>query len=403
MAKSLLTILVLLALASQAHAQAQLLPKDDTLKGADDKDIQGWNPSLSGTATVNVVSNSSVVGAVDGLSTLFGVGVIGALDYVEDRHLLRSTLSVGESFARTPVVSDFVKTNDVVQLEGLYNYFASKSLGGFGRLSLQTALFPATDVRGQPTSWVEKSGTPGGAPIPLNTAAFRERLAGSLAPFTINESIGGFAEPEHSEQLNLSVRAGLGGRHTFADGVLLSDDDKATPEIELVRLANVHQLGFEAFAGANGRLKEGKLLYRAGLSVLVPFVNNDKFNRGVDTLTRVGLEGSLTFNVYDWMSLVYSLAITRDAQLFPQGNELTQVQNNLLLTFKYTFIKRKEKEKAKEPTEAEKELAAYKTRAEDAEKARAAAEQLARDLQQKLDTCAARPCAPVAPASPPPP
>jgi hypothetical protein len=388
----LVTILVLGAIAGQAHAQAQILPKDDTLKGAEPKDIQGWNPSLSGTATVNVVSNSNVIGQVDGLSTLFGVGLVGGLDYAQDKHLLRTTLGVGESFARTPVVSDFVKTNDVVQLEGLYNYFASDALGGFGRLSLQTALFPATDVRGLPTSWVEKVG---GVTTPLTTNGYTQRLASSFAPLTINESIGAFAEPKHSEELNLSVRIGIGGRHTFADGVLAKNDDAATPEIELVPLSNVHQLGFETFAGANGKLRDGKMSYKAGFSLLVPFVNNDKYNRGVGTLTRIGLEGALTFNVYEWMSLVYSVAVTRDAQLFPQGNELTQIQNNLLLTFNYTFVKRTEK--AKEPTDAEKELAAAKTRADEADKARAAAEELAKDLQKKLDACATKPCGPAAP------
>jgi hypothetical protein len=397
MRTSSLTILALLTAAGHVRAQAVLLPKDDTLKGATDKDIQGWNPSLSGTATVNIVSNSSVVGQVDGLSTLFGIGVVGGLDFAKDKHLLRTTLGISESFARTPVVDDFVKTTDSVQLEGLYNYFASDTLGGFGRLSLQTSLFPTTDVRGLPTSWVEKLAAGGSTPLTAN--AFNQRLAGSFAPFTINESIGGFAEPMHSEPLNLSVRGGVGGRHTFADSVLLSNDDKATNEIELIRLANVHQLGLEAFAGANGKLREGKLTYRAGLSVLVPVVNNDKFNRGVGTLTRIGLEGAVTFNVYEWMSLVYSLAITRDAQLFPQGNELTQIQNSLLLTFNYTLVKRKDK--PAEPSDAERELAALRTRADAADQARAAAEDLAKDLRRQLETCTARPCAP-APAAPAP-
>ena len=305
----LLTLLAVGAAAGPAFAQAQILPKDDTLKGAEAKDIQGWNPSLAGTATVNVVSNSSVVGQVDGVSTLFGVGLTGGLDYVEDKHVLRTTLGIAESFARTPVVDDFVKTSDVVALEGLYNYFASSTLGGFGRLSLQTALFPATDVRGLPTSWVEKTAT---GSTPLATNAYRQRLAGSFAPFTINEAVGAFFEPIHGDDLSLSFRAGVGGRHTLADSVLLANDDKATPEIELLRLANVHQLGLEGFAGATGTLRDGKLAYKAGLSLLVPAVNNDKFSRSAGALTRIALEGQVTFNVFEWMSLVYSVAITRD-------------------------------------------------------------------------------------------
>jgi len=394
----------LLGSAGQASAQAQIIPKDDTLVPADEKAVEGWNPTLGGAATINLVSNSNVVGQTDGFSTLFGLGVTGGADYTNGKHLVRNTLTVAESFARTPVVPEFVKTNDLVQLEGLYNYFATSSLGEFGRLALQTGLFPATDVRGEPTSWVVKPAVAGGMPQMLNSNALRQRLADSFEPFTINESIGAFAEPVHSDALSLSMRAGMGGRHTFADGVLVNDDDKATTPIELVRLSNVHQLGLEGFAGAQGKAQDGKLTYHAGLTVLVPFVNNDKFDRGVGTLTRIGFEGSVTVNMFEWMSLVYSLAIIRDAQLFPKDNELTQIQNSLLLTLKYTFVKRKEQDKPKQPTAAEAELAAAKQRADQAEQARAAAEQLARDLQRKLDECVARPCTPApepAPAAAP--
>ena len=400
-------LVVLLAVSSTAtaHAQAQLVPKDETLKGAGEEDLQGWNPSLAGTATLNLVSNSNVVGQVEGFSTLFGLGVVGGTDYVMDAHLFRGTLSITESFARTPVVDEFVKTNDVVQLDGLYNYFLSKKLGLYGRFSVKTSAFAAEDVRGVATTWVEKTDPP----TPLTTAGFRQRLADPLSPFTVDESAGVFADTVDEEAFSLSLRVGIGGRHTFADEVLLIDDNKATPEVELLRLANVHQLGLEGFAGARGKLKAGKLAYRAGLSVLVPAVNNDKFDRSAGALTRVGFESSVTFNVFDWMSLVYSLNVTRDPQLFPEGNELTQVQNNLLLTFQYSFVKKGKK--PKEPTAAEKELAEAKTRAETAEKAKLEADARIRDLEQQLGACtsacppapapAPAPAAPPAPPAPP--
>lgn len=389
--------LFLLSSTVTAHAQAQLVPKDETLKGAGEDDVEGWNPSLAGTATVNLVSNSNVVGQVDGFSTLFGIGIVGGADYVKAKHLFRGTLSIAESFARTPVVDELVKTNDVVQIDGLYNYFLKKKLGLYGRLTVKTSAFPAVDIRGVETSWVEK----GDVPVPLTTAGFRQRLADPLAPFTLAESAGLFAEPVNKPAFALSLRVGLGGRHTFADDVLLIDDDKATADVvELVRLATVHQLGLEAFAGATGKLKKGKLTYRAGLSVLVPAVNNDKFERGAGALTRIGLESAVTVNVFEWMSLVYSLNVTRDPQLFPEGNELTQVQNSLLLTFKYTLVE-KAKKKKKEPTAAEKELAEAKARAEAAEKARLEAETKVKDLEQKLGACAGA-CPPPAAPTPEP-
>jgi hypothetical protein len=358
-----------------AAAQAQLVPAD-AVKGAEDKDPQGWSPFLALTSTVSLTSNSSVVGQVDGFSTLFGIGLTGGTDYIDGPHLLRTTLSINESYARTPVVDEFIKTNDTVKLEGLYDYFVTPDLGGYGRLGLQSSLFPTDDVR-----WVET--VPGGMPIPRATNAFRQRLAGALHPFTINESAGGFAELVHQPRLNLSLRLGLAGRHTFADDVLLISDNKMTPEVELLRLANVHQLGVEAFAGASGKLDDGKATYRAGLSVLFPAVNNDKADRSTPDLTRVGLEAALTFNVYAWMSIVYNLAITRDPQLFPRGEEKVQVQNTLLLTFQYALVKKKEK--PAEPTKQERELKEARDRAD-------AAEKRAQDAEQKLK--ALQPAAP---------
>jgi hypothetical protein len=390
-----LAVVIALGTAAPAFAQNKIIPGDDTLKGGDDKDIEGWNTALAGTATVNLVSNSNVVGQTDGFSTLVGLGLIAGADYVQGKHVVRNTLTIAESVARTPVIAEFVKTNDVVQLEGLYNYFAVERFGGFGRLALQTGIFPANDVRGEPTSWVVKPVMAGDPPEMLATGAFRQRLADPLAPFTINESVGGFAEPIHGAALSLSARAGVGGRHTFAGGVLVSDDDKATPEIELVRLSSVHQLGLEGFAGAQGKLKDGKFTYHAGLTVLVPAINNDKFDRSAGDLTRIGFEGALTMTVFDWMSVVYSVSIVRDAQLFPKGNELTQVQNSLLLTLTYTFVKRREK--TKEETAADSELAAAKARADLADKARIDAETRALDLQRRLDACNAGTCAPAVP------
>ncbi len=386
------TLLTSLLSTGVAWAQAQIVPTDE-VKGASKTDPQGWNPFVSLTATLSLASNSNVVGQVDGFSTLFGLGVTGGADYVDGKHLLRSSLTIAEGFARTPVVDEFTKTNDSVKLESLYNYFLTKDLGLFGRLALSTSMFPADDVRGTATTWVEKNSTDPTMPIPRNSNAFRQRLAGSFAPFTVNESAGGFAEPIRKESLNVSFRLGIGGRHTFADSVLLIDDDKATAEVELLRLSNVHQLGVEAFAGATGKTKDGRANYKAGLSVLFPFVNNDKDDRGVGTLARVGFEGQVTFNVYAWMGLVYSLNITRDAQLFPKGNELLQVQNTLLLTFQYTAVKKKEVKA--EPTKEQVELEEAKQRA-------TAAEQRALDAEKKLQDAAASPPAPVPPPEPAP-
>jgi hypothetical protein len=133
----------LLASTSVAFAQAQIVPTDG-IKGAEKTDLEGWSPVLGVTGTISLTSNRSVVGQVDGFSTLFGLGVTGGADYVNGRHIMRSTLSINESFARTPVVDEFVKTNDVVKLEGLYNYFLTQELGLYGRPASRRPRSPPT-------------------------------------------------------------------------------------------------------------------------------------------------------------------------------------------------------------------------------------------------------------------
>jgi hypothetical protein len=359
-----------------ALAQPQIVPSNG-IKGAEQTDVGGWSPFLGVTATLSLADNSSVVGQVDGFSTLFGLGLTGGADYARDQHLLRTSLTINEGFARTPVIAEFVKTTDALKLEGLYSYFLTPDFGLYGRLGIATDAFSATDIRAAPTSWVKA--VPGGMPIALTTGGFRQRLAGPFSPFTINEQAGGFAEPVRETWLHLSVRAGLGGRHTFADGVLVNSDDKTTPAVELIELHDVHQLGFEVFGGGTGKLDGGKALYKAGLSVLLPLVDNDPDHRSAASLIRVGFEGSLTFNVYSWMGLVYNLKITRDPQLFSRGQEKVEVQNTLLLTFQLTLVKKSEK--PKEPTPEELQLKAAQDRADAAEKRAQAAEDKLKALQ----------------------
>jgi len=361
----LLLFAVLAAGSGTAHGQAQIVPTD-VPKGAEKTDVEGWAPFLGLTSTLTVVDNSSVVGQADGFSTIVGLGVLAGADWVRERHLFRFSAAVNEGFARTPVLPQFVKNNDVFKLDGLYNYFVTDNLGGYGRLNITTALTKTDDIRATPTNWSVYNAD-GMTTTPLLQGGTRQPLSDAFKPFTFNGSAGGFAEPIRGKELDLSVRAGLGGRLTFADGVLVNKDvNMMTNQVDLIRLSNVYQLGLELFTGAVGKLQDGKASYKAGFSLLLPAVNNDKYNRSATSLTRIGIEAGLSFNVFSWMALNYSLNIVKDPQLFQAGKEVTQVQNTLLATFQFTLVKKREK--AKEPTKEELELKAAKDKADGLQK-----------------------------------
>jgi hypothetical protein len=175
--------------------------------------------------------------------------------------------------------------------------------------------------------------------------------------------------------------------------VRVNKDAAMTPEVELLRLSDVHQLGAEVFAGAIGKLDKAKANYKAGLAVLLPLVNNDKFDRSAMSLTRVAFDGNLTYAMSGWLSVVYSLAIIRDPQLFPAGKELVQVQNTALVTFQLNLVKKKEKPKDK--TKEELEL-------EDARRRAEAAEQRADEAERKLKELQPPPAAEPSPPAPQP-
>jgi hypothetical protein len=309
-------------------------------------------------------------------------------------------LAATEAFARTPVIHRFIKSTDAAKLEGVYNYFLIANAGLYGRLSLATSFFSSDDIRGTPTSWVDATGM---TPVPLATNATEQHLADGFQPLTISESAGGFYDPIKKDEIALSLRLGVGGRSTFADGVLVNHDVASTPEIELLDLSTVHQLGLEAFAGAVGKLEKGKFNYKAGLAVLLPFVNNDAADRSATSLTRVAFEATLTYTMAAWLSVVYSSQIIRDPQLFPAGKDEVQVQNTLLATFQFSLVKKKEAPKPKTKEEQALEDAIH--RADEAEKALKEAEQKLKDAAKPTTTTpidTSQPTPPTPPTTTPP-
>lgn len=319
-------------------AAAQVVSKDVTeivpdgaIKSLDDESRKGFDGMLSIGANLNLASNSNVVGQDDGFSTLFGLSLVTGLDYLYKRHEVRNTLKISESWARTPVLDEFIKNTDVLEFESVYNYFLLDWMGLFGRLAMNTSIFKSEAITANATDYsiARNDGT-----TDLQSTN-RLELAGAFSPFTLSESVGVFADPVSTVPLKLTFRLGFGARETFADGVLASQDDGDTPVVELIELSNVYQAGAEGFAGVSGTVLE-KINYEVGGSVLIPFINNDDTDRTAMDLARYGVVAQVGTNIFDWMSLNYQFRALKDPQLLDEW----QVQNALLLTFNYTFVER---------------------------------------------------------------
>ena len=328
------------------------------------KKPQGLSYGVTLAANLNVASNRDVVGQINGNTVLFGASFLGNLSYLRDKHEWLNNGSLAETFSRTPAIGEFVKSNDQLSLESLYNFFVNGVTGPFARVNLQTSILKTDRVTATATTYVRD--TNAAETVTTN----KLRLSDSFRPLTFNESVGWFFQPVRTALLNAYGRAGLGGRHTLADGAFAISDKKETPATEYTVLKDVHQAGAELFAGIDGKQFGGRLIFQAGLSALFPLLNNDHTDRSITKLTKVQLQGALGMGVTSWLSVNYQLKVIRDLQLV----DAIQVQNALLLSLQYTHASPLPAA-AKTQAELDKEqIAALETRAQTAEARAAAAE-----------------------------
>ena len=147
----------------------------------EDEKRQGFAGTLQAQATVNLVSNKSVVGQTDGMSTLLGIGLLGGLDYIHQRHVWSNTFQLSEAWARTPVLPEFVKSDDMVSIESLYNYFLLSWAGAFARADVTTALLRTWAITAEPVDYAitDRNGEPLAisTPVSATTSASANAMA----------------------------------------------------------------------------------------------------------------------------------------------------------------------------------------------------------------------------------
>jgi len=302
---------------------SKFVPSDEVKRTADKPEGFAYGVTLA--ANLNVASNNDVVGQVNGNGILFGASALTRLSYLKGPHEWLNTGALNETFSRTPAVDEFLKSNDSLDLQSLYNYFLRDWTGPFVRVALQTSIFKTEKVTANDVRYVNADNA-----LEEQTGR-RFRLSDAGQPFTFNESLGWFFQPVRSDVFNTYARVGLGGRHTLAEGARAIKDDKNAMATTYTVLKDVHQAGAELFVGVDGKEFGGRLLYNAGLSALFPLLNNDKTERSILDLTKIALQAALGMGVFSWMSVNYQLKVIRDIQLV----DAIQVQNALLLSLQW--------------------------------------------------------------------
>jgi hypothetical protein len=372
---AILALAACAAFASPAAAQSTVKPSSTSYVTGDTpiKDLkkpEGLGYGITLAANLNVASNRSVVGQIEGNTVLFGASALGNVSYLRGPHEWLNTAGLAETWSRTPAIDTFIKSNDVLSVESLYNYFLREWTGPFLRAAIQSSILRTQRITTTPTTYVNNET---GA---VSTAS-RFRLSDSFQPFTLNESVGWFFQPIRSDVLNAYGRVGLGGRHTWADGARAITDEDGTGGVAFTVLQDVHQAGAELFAGIDGKAVEGRLLYNLGLSALFPLLNNDDRDRSIAELTKVSLQAAAGMKVTSWLAVNYQLKVVRDVQLV----DAVQVQNALLLSLQYTKSSPTPDKPKTEAELAKERIAILESALQSAEQRAAAAEARAGQLQ----------------------
>jgi len=213
-------------------------------------------------------------------------------------------------------------------------------LGPFARFELKVPILRGTDIRPEPVQYVDGAGNP----IEIDD---RLRLSDRFTPLNLRESGGVFAKPIDETAVAVEFKAGFEARQIFVSEsgrAIDSVDDTTTPDtVVAIDLEDVSQGGPAFGVIVNGSFQEKKVSYAAVAEAMVPVINNkaEADDRGAGELTNVNIELNISFKLVSWASLDYQFKAIREPQLLDEF----QLQNNLLLSFSYTFAKAAQEEK----------------------------------------------------------
>ena len=300
----------------------------------------GWVGTLRVGANLNFTHNANVVGQENGSAVTLGASFDGMISYSRNGHDWRNTLSILETFTYGPPIKQFLKTADRLLFESIYFYKPKKFpwMGPFARFVLDTSIFENTDYRAEMSNYVYKGEIDPNTGTDKVVKGKKLHLSDSFLPLTLKESVGAFARPVGKEEVEVLIRAGFGSHQVFANGQYAMGDVRENGDLEVLRLKNYAQAGFEAAIVVQGAFYDKKLTYKVFAETMIPSIRQKEAGdtRSAASLTNAELGAILSFKLFSWASLDYTFKALRQPQLIDEW----QLQNMLLLTFAYSYTKK---------------------------------------------------------------
>lgn len=379
--------LAMLAAGPATALEAEYVPDEEA--GDLDEVTDGWYHTVNLGIGLSVGTSRDVVGQEDGATITFSVDATWRAELFAGQHEFRNTLSINEAVSRTPLVDNFVKSNDRLQNEAIWFYHLPSVdwFGPFARASLQTSIFNGHDVRANRVDYERFNRSD-----ELTTFSNRARLqlTRPFQPTTLKESVGVFVEPLRQEALNVDIRLGVGARQVFANGNYVVSEvidagtrpDQERDIVILNELETFSQAGSELAIEAFGNNPEGDINYRLGFEMMTPFYNSVE-NSTLNAWEATNYEGSISvaFAARDWLSVSYGLNALKSPQLVDEW----QLTNQLLVTITQTFRSTPETRNAGSDVVDEMEAEAAAEAGDEAVEAADAAAQAADDTVEAVE------------------
>ncbi|MBX2810847.1 MAG: DUF3078 domain-containing protein [Myxococcales bacterium] len=314
-----------------------------------------WNVGFNVGASFSLNTNSNVVGTDDGTTVLLGALVSGSATFKDKQHVWDNTLSLQETFSRSPGLDQFIKSVDQLDIQSTYTYrlITPDWLGFFGRATLNTQILVGEVVDDQPLRLarpIDNSTNPGDLTLDnveerpeLTNGATTFQLTGSFEPLNLRQTLGLYAEPYTSDQLQVGIRVGIGAQEIFFQGgdvVLdtLEANESIDGQTEIVVIRElgdtVFELGVEAELDARGELVPKKLSYYATLNTFYPALTASDDRPSFSDRLNVRLKAGVSLNLIKSVSVDYVLTVLR----VPAITTELQVQNGLLVSVGFDLI-----------------------------------------------------------------
>ena len=284
----------------------------------------GWKLKLRFGSNASTNYNRDVVGSTNGSTIQLGLVLEGAANLKSGQHEWLNSIAIKYQQSRSPAIDNWQKSMDDLTLESTYLYHLASVpwIGPFGRLRLNTAMFPGYVTQGEPYVVLLD-----GQQIANHSAGAGFQTTGAFEPLTLRESIGFFAEPTKDPAFETGLKLGAGVQQLIVRQGYGVVDAGTAGQVTVTELQDVLEAGAEFEAGAKGQLNE-LVGYSVLANFLLPVVTTAETDlEGMDLLNS-DIQAKVSAKLSTWGSLDYVASLKKQ----PLVADVWQIQNGLLFS-----------------------------------------------------------------------